>query len=87
MRPHLTPEGLLDPEMPAEELRLRMGELTAAEVSVARTAIRAVNRMAASDAPRGTAPLPSPSGGQASSRDLVARAATRWAERILARSR
>lgn len=33
----------LDPDMPAQELRLHMGELTAAEVRVARAAIRWAN--------------------------------------------
>lgn len=34
---------MLDPEMPDQELRLHMGELSAAEVRVARAAIRWAN--------------------------------------------
>lgn len=34
---------MLDPDMPAQELRLHMGELTASELRVARRAIRWAN--------------------------------------------
>jgi hypothetical protein len=37
---------LLDPDMPAEELRLHMGELTASEVRNVRAAIRWANSVA-----------------------------------------
>lgn len=36
-------DGLLDPEMPTQQLRLHMGELTASEVRVARAAIAWAN--------------------------------------------
>ena len=39
----------LDPDMPAEELRLHMGELTESEVLVARAAIRWANTRAGAD--------------------------------------
>jgi len=39
-------EMLLNPDMPADELRLHMGELTANEVLVARSAIRLANTRA-----------------------------------------
>lgn len=38
-----TPNPLLDPDMPAQELRLHMGELTSREMLVARAAIRWAN--------------------------------------------
>lgn len=37
------PKGLLNPQMPAQELRLHMGELTASELRTARAAIRWAN--------------------------------------------
>jgi len=43
-RPTPTPaDGMLDPEMPTQELRLHMGELTASEIRVARAAIAWAN--------------------------------------------
>lgn len=42
----LLPNGLLDPDMPTQELRLHMGELTAQEVRTARAAIRWANSRA-----------------------------------------
>lgn len=37
---------MLDPDMPAQELRLHMGEMTAQEVRTARAAIRWANQVA-----------------------------------------
>lgn len=36
-------DGLLDPDMPADQIRLHMGEMTAQEVRTARAAIRWAN--------------------------------------------
>lgn len=41
--PAQVPDGLLDPDMPARELRLHMGEMTAQEERTARAAIRWAN--------------------------------------------
>lgn len=47
-------EGLLDPGMPAEEIRLHMGEMSAQEVRTARAAIRWANAVAEQTAPAAT---------------------------------
>jgi hypothetical protein len=41
-----TTGDLLDPDMPAQEIRLHMGEMTAQELRTARTAIRWANTVA-----------------------------------------
>ncbi len=43
IRPEELENGLLNPDMPIQELRLHMGELTNDEVLVARAAIRWAN--------------------------------------------
>ena len=40
---YLTEDGLLDPDMPAQEMRLHMGEMSAQEMRTARAAIRWAN--------------------------------------------
>lgn len=44
--PMLGPDGLLDPDMPAQKMRLHMGEMTAQEMRKARAAIRWANSCA-----------------------------------------
>lgn len=54
-----TPQELLNPDMPADELRLHMGELTSDEVLVARAAIRWANtRLSADDGAAAKSPSP-----------------------------